>query len=209
LTNLISIKAEAKTGNEILSFNGCEVGYSLSDFWKWSVSNLISNATRGKLAEFIVGSAVGINPTDLRDEWDAYDLKTIEGIKIEVKSASYIQTWKQKDYSPIIFTIKPAKFWDSENNFTETEPKRHADVYVFCLLANKDQMTIDPLKLEQWEFFVLPTNALNNYTRSQSSITLKSLSNLTSSIKYCKLKDEIFNCFSIVKNETPHNTHQQ
>jgi hypothetical protein len=164
---------------------------TLLDFWRWSTSDILSNATRGKFAEFIVGTAVGLNPKNSRDEWDAYDLTTEDGIKIEVKSAAYIQCWSQKSFSKISFSIKPARYWESETNLQRGEPKRHADVYVFCHLKHKDQNTIDPLKMEQWDFYALPTYRLDNYERSQSSITINSLKKLTEPIKYSELKNEI------------------
>lgn len=189
--DLIKIKAEPKTGNEVLSENGARMKYTLLDFWRWSTSDILSNATRGKFAEFIVGTAVGLNPKNLRDEWDAYDLTTEDGIKIEVKSASYIQCWNQKCFSTISFSIKPSRYWDAETNMQRGEPKRHANLYVFCHLKHKDQNTINPLKMEQWDFYVLPTYRLDNYKRSKSSITINSLKKLTEPQKYCELKNEI------------------
>ena len=191
MSDLEVIKACPKTGDENLSDNGIDTNYSLLDFWRWSVSYILSNATRGRFTEFIVGSAVGLNPENLRDEWDAYDLTTEDGIKIEVKSAAYIQSWNQKSFSTISFSIKPAKFWDAENNMHRGEPKRHADIYVFCHLKHKDQSTIDPLKMEQWDFYVVPTCKLDNYGRSQSSITINSLRKLVNAVTYSKLKIEI------------------
>ncbi len=191
---LKTIKATPKIGNEHLTFNEKSVGYSLLEFWQWSVSDILSNATRGRFAEFIVGTAVGMNPKNLRDEWDAYDVTSETGIKIEVKSAAYIQSWAQKQYSKISFSIRTAQFWDADNGMSRGEPKRHADVYVFCLLHNKDQETIDPMKMEQWEFYVLPTCVIDNYQRSQSSITLNSLSRLTNCVNYDELKEKIENC---------------
>jgi len=191
MNELKRIKASLKNGNECLTDNGQNTNYNLLDFWRWSVSDLLSNATRGRFAEFIVGTAIGINSENLRDEWDAYDLITDDGIKIEVKSASYIQSWDQKRFSTISFSIKPTKYWDAETNIYRDEPKRHADVYVFCLLKHKDKNTIDPLKMEQWDFYVLPTYRLDNYQRSQSSITINSLEKLTNPKKYSELKDEI------------------
>ena len=35
--------------------------------------------------------------------------------------------------------------------------------------------TLDPLNLDQWSFYLVPTQMLNQRTRSQHSITLKSL----------------------------------
>jgi len=81
------IPIEQKTGFEPLTFNNLDTNFMLSDFWKWSVSDLISNATRGRFAEFIVASALEIDMTSIRDEWSPYDLITPEGIKVEVKSA--------------------------------------------------------------------------------------------------------------------------
>jgi len=190
INNFGKISINQKTGDERLTFNNLETGLKLIDFWQWSVSDIISNATRGRFAEFIVASALNIDLTIIRDEWGPYDLKSPEGIKIEVKSASYLQTWNQKDFSKISFSTKASIFWDSET-FTQTEPIRHADIYVFCLLKHKDQMTLDPMKLDQWEFYVVSTLALNNYKRSESSITLKSLQNLTSSVTYDKLRQTI------------------
>jgi hypothetical protein len=202
MKNLEKIKAIPKAGREKLSFQGDELEYNLLDFWRWSVSDILSNATRGRFAEFIVGTAIGLNPANLRDEWDSYDLTSEDGIKIEIKSAAYIQSWNQKDYSTISFSIKPARYWDSETNIQQEEPKRHADVYVFCLLKHKEQATIDPLKMEQWEFYVLPTFNLDNYERSQSSITINSLRKLTESIEYSDLKNEIGIAFKQQENHT-------
>ncbi|WP_372949975.1 hypothetical protein [Mariniphaga sp.] len=188
MNELKEIKAGLKTGNEYLTNNGQNTDYNLLDFWRWSVSDILSNATRGKFAEFIVGTAVELNPENLRDEWDAYDLTTADGIKIEVKSAAYIQSWNQKSFSTISFSIKPTRYWDAETNMQLGEPKRHADLYVFCHLKHKDQCIIDPLKMEQWDFFILPTYRLNNYERSQSSISINSLNKMTKPKKYSEIE---------------------
>jgi hypothetical protein len=193
---LKAIKAIPKTGSEKLTFENKETTYSLLDFWQWSVSDILSNATRGRFAEFIVGTAIDIDLKALRDEWDAYDLTTQSGIKIEVKSSSYIQSWQQFDFSTISFSIKLTKHGDAENGISRAEAKRHADLYVFCLLKHKEQETINPLQLEQWDFFVVPTYKLDNYTRSKSSITLNSLLKIADKIAYDKLKYTIENAYN-------------
>ena len=203
MNELKEIKASPKTGEENLTDNGQNTNYNLLDFWRWSVSDILSNATRGRFAEFVVGTAVGLNPENLRDEWDAYDLTTEDGIKIEVKSAAYIQCWNQKSFSTISFSIKPARYWDAETNMPRGEPKRHADLYVFCHLKHKDQETIDPLKMEQWDFYVLPTYRLDNYERSQSSITINSLKKLTEPKSYSELQSEIKKVYK--EQKTTHN----
>ena len=66
---------------------------TVGDFWQWAYSDLISNTDRGILAEYIVAIALGIDDT-VRVPWGPYDLVTPAGTKIEVKSGSYIQSWK-------------------------------------------------------------------------------------------------------------------
>ncbi len=191
MNQLKEIQANPKTGKEYLTNNEQSLNYNLLDFWRWNSSDLLSNTSRGRFAEFIVGTAIGLDNKDLRNEWDAYDLTNEDGIKIEVKSAAYIQSWCQKDFSTISFSIKSARNWDIESNMYRGKQKRQADIYVFCHLKHKDQNTIDPLKMEQWDFYVLPTYRLDNYERSKSSITLNSLRKLTEIKKYCELKNEI------------------
>lgn len=190
--NLPRIHATRRSGKEPLHSQGRHLGLSLLDFWQWSASDLLSNATRGRLAEFIVASALGIAQDGVRDEWGAYDLTTADGISVEVKSAAYLQSWNQRRFSSIIFNVPKTKAWSADTNLQEKEARRQAQVYVFALLAHKDKPTIDPLDVTQWIFYVLPTSILNNRTRSQKSITLPSLETLAGAgISYDKLQDEI------------------
>lgn len=186
-----------KTGEEQLTFNGHAIGYSLLDFWQWSASDLLSNALRGRFAEFLVGSALGLDVKQLRKEWDAFDLITKDGVKIEVKSAAYIQSWSQLDFSKISFSIRPTRAYEYETSKYSTEVIRQADVYVFCLLNHKDQNTVDPLKAEHWEFYVLPTHVLNAYPRSSSSITLNSLRKLTEALSFDRLQQGVIDAASL------------
>lgn len=189
--NLDRIQPIPKTGQEQLIYNEKSLGFSVLDFWRWSTSDILANTIRGGFAEFIVATATNIDLTVLRDEWSAYDLKTPEGIKLEIKSSAFIQSWFQRTLSTISFSTKPALYWDSFTNNQADIKQRHADVYVFCLLHHTDKPTIDPLNINQWEFYVLATQQLNEYKRSQHSITLKSLRALTPFIPYDKLKETI------------------
>lgn len=193
MSNLGAIKTTLKTGNEGFIFNGKRIERNLVDFWKWSVSDLVSNATRGRLAEFIVACALDIEITTPRGEWQAYDLITKEGIKLEIKSAAYLQSWYQKNYSKISFSIKKSRSWDVCTGKMAKTARRHVDAYVFCLLAHKDKKTVNPRDLSQWQFYVLSIAEVENYPRSQSSITLKSLRKLTGKhIVYNQLQKKVY-----------------
>ena len=164
-----------KTGNEPFHRSGATQGFSVLDFWQWSMADLVSNATRGVLAEFIVAQALGIATTGVSEEWAPYDLRTVQGVPIEVKSAAYLQSWAQRRLSPILFNVSKKRVLNAATNQMVDEPTRTAQVYVFALLAHQDQTTLDPLNLDQWRFYVLSTAKLNERTRSQHSITLPSL----------------------------------
>jgi hypothetical protein len=45
--------------------------------------------------------------------------------------------------------------------------------------------------MNQWEFYVMATKELNDYTRSQYSITLKSLQQLVNPVPYDQLNAQI------------------
>tara|TARA_R110000765_G_scaffold335086_2_gene425433 strand:- start:326 stop:901 length:576 start_codon:yes stop_codon:yes gene_type:complete len=171
--NLNAIIAQPKSGEEKFRFNEGNIDFKLNEFWKWNQSNLLENRTRGILAEFIVKQALNID-NNIRVEWDSYDLITKEGIKIEVKSAAYIQSWIQKKYSDISFGIAPAKM-DPIHPLYDGTSKRWSDLYIFCVLENKDQETINPLNLNQWVFYVLKTEILDLKVPNQKTIGLNSL----------------------------------
>jgi hypothetical protein len=111
-------------------------------------------------------------------EWNAYDVLTKTGLKIEVKSAAFVQNWHQKAPSKIRFGIHPTKGWDASTNIFSPEIKRQADVYIFALLSHQDRATIDALNVAQWDFYVLLTSSLNTKSLSQKTISLGALQKL-------------------------------
>lgn len=166
---------------------------TLSAYWEWAHSNLMDNAERGALAEFIVKQAVG-DMSATRTNWDAYDLLSPEGIKVEIKASGYLQSWDQDKFSSIKFSIRPTYGWDARTNSTDTVMRRQSDVYVFCLHKHKDKSTVNPLDIEQWEFYVVPTRTLNERCGDQKSITLSALKALgIEPVKYESIKKEILN----------------
>lgn len=167
MENNFSVKTIKKIWNEIFSFNKNNFDFQLLDFWSWNGSDLLNNTMRWKLAEFIIAKALGIT-NSYRIEWDEYDL-VYNDLKIEIKSWSYIQSWEQNKYSNIILSIKPTK------DYNWNELKRRSDIYVFAILSHKDAKTINPLKLEQWDFYIIKTNILNKKLWNQKTIWLNSL----------------------------------
>lgn len=166
-----------RTGAETFAVQSHALDITVLDFWQWSASDLLSNATRGILAELIVASALGL-AKGVRNEWDPYDLKMTDGKTVEVKASGYIQSWGQKEFTRPVFGIAPSFAWDPETNSYQSEKMRQADIYIFCLLHHKDQATINPLDLDQWTFYLLQTSVLNTKLEVQKTITLSSLRRL-------------------------------
>ena len=114
---LPALDIERKSGEECFRKDGSDLDFDLLDFWQWSMSDLVNNATRGVLAEYIVARALGVPVNKTRDFWAPYDL-AVSGrtkTKIEVKSSSYVQSWGQSSFSSISFDISPSYAWDYEN----------------------------------------------------------------------------------------------
>lgn len=196
MNDLGPIELRPKTGAEPFIADGTAAGFELLEFWRWSGSDLVANTTRGILAEFIVAKALGIDTGRPREPWAAYDLTwpVADGVDlaIEVKSSGYIQSWSQRRLSTIQFLVPARRPYDESTGELEATPRRSAHVYVFALLAHKDQRTIDPLQLDQWEFHVLATQVLDERKRSQHSVTLNSLRDLAGpAVSFSALREAV------------------
>jgi len=185
------LRPERKSGEEPIHADGVPVGASLLEFWRWSGSDLVGNAQRGILAEYLVALALRV-AGGIRTEWDAYDLETDSGIKIEVKASGFIQSWKQEKLSKVVFDIAPKLGWDASTNLSATRAVRPADVYVFAVHFHTEQASIDPLDVSQWEFYVVGTPDLEQGRESQKTISLGALNTLCSkAVPFAELPDAV------------------
>ena len=158
----------------------------------WCYPNLLENITRGVVAEYLVACALGLDGTP-RVEWDSVDLRYPRGT-IEVKSAAYLQSWTQKKFSAIQFDIaKRTNFWNSATGKSETltTPQRVADLYVFCLLAEKDQRRVDPLDPDQWIFYPLRRQTIDDVFANQKTVALSRVEKVAVPTAFAALTEAI------------------
>ena len=135
--NLGPLPLRRKTGEEPFRDGEHVLDVRLVDYWCWSASDLVSNAQRGTLAEFLVARALGVDD-GLRTEWDPVDVRTRSGAKIEVKAAGYVQSWHQSSYSQISFNIGPKRPWDAKSNTSSDTPVRSAGLaYVWVAVQSR------------------------------------------------------------------------
>ncbi|MBI1756328.1 MAG: hypothetical protein HYR64_04380 [Fimbriimonas ginsengisoli] len=156
-------------------------------FYEWAYGDHLSNANRGVLAEFIVRSVLDC-PAEVRSEWDACDLKTADGLRIEVKSGAYLQSWNQAKPSVIRFDIGRKRGWDAATNEYSEFPARTAQVYVFCLFVTKDRDGANPLDVSQWRFLVLATALMNERLPEWKSVGARTLEKLGTWTCYAELR---------------------
>lgn len=131
---------------------------SVRDFRAWSMSDLRANTVRSMLAEFLVARALNATHRP-RIEWDAYDVVTPDGLKLEVKSGAYLQAWEQSQLSIITFGGLRARTWTQAEGYSEAG-SYNADGYVFAVLGATDHERYDALDVDQWLFWVLPRDVL-------------------------------------------------
>lgn len=194
MTSFRYSKPKPRDASQPFQDGSTKLDFALVDFWRWSASDLLNNVIRGNLAEFIVAKALGIS-TEVRTVWAAYDLllplEPGRELKIEVKSAAYLQGWEQDKYSRIQFDVRKTKALDETTSVYAGTSKRQADVYVFALLKHKDRPTVEPLNLAQWDFYVLPTRTLDHEIGEGHSISLKALEKLTVPVSFSCLRQAV------------------
>jgi hypothetical protein len=183
---------ELLSGKESFLLDNIPTDYQLYDFWRWSSSDLLSNAMRGKIAEFIVAKALDIDTDTPRDEWDSYDLLYDGKFKVEVKASAYVQSWHsdKRANSTIQFTIRPTKEWTVEG--FRSESVRQSDMYIFCVHAERVKSKANPMLLEQWEFYPVLTKDITNKLGNQKTAGLSTIKRLCPKpVKYDNLHDAV------------------
>lgn len=195
-------------GSDCFIYNGGEV-CSVLDMWRYSYSHLLGQYAR--IAEFIVAKSLGIEKAENVGYWTAYDM-TYRGMRIEVKETSYIHPWNEKNISTKrTFSIAPSKnaYWDSGVDEGEKSVfSRQSDVYVFCINEHKEINSADPLNLDVWSFYVIPTAKINEYAENngnsnQKTISMGAVRRLAShSVRFGELMNEVDSVITSIIEET-------
>lgn len=187
------------TGDEKFRFREGFLNETVKDFWAWSMSRLLADGPRADLAEFIVNTALGADTSNAKRGWGECDI-LYNGIRIEIKCSSVLQAWERKTPAKPVFSIGKTLNCDIMETETGYEyvgrdglpAERRSELYVFCLFANGDRETADPMDLEQWKFYIVPTKVINEKCRDKRSISLNGLARLGySPVNYCEIKSVV------------------
>lgn len=159
------------TGKEKFIFRCNELDFDYYDFWKFHFSNIYNEY--GEIAEFIVAKALGINKAQNDEYWTLWDI-TYRERRIEVKATAYYHPWNSvgKVSNQRRFGITKANGSYDEEISGNTEKCRQNDIYVFCLNTGKTEETANPLILDNWEFYIIPTSVINRECNDNKTISL-------------------------------------
>ncbi len=178
------------SGQEQFTLGGNSIGFSVLDYWRFQHSNIW--ASQEEIAEFIVAKALGQEQPYNKNGWTLWDMN-YQGKRIEVKETGYYHSWridgkvsKQRTFS-ITQAYSVYKNRSSGSN-------RQNDVYVFCLNTGDTQETSNPLALENWRFWVVPTSTINRLCGDNKTISLgrvKRIAGLKEGLVYDELREAV------------------
>ncbi len=158
----------------------------IKDFWQWTYSDLLISKNRDDVGLFLVANALDLTRMP-RINWGKIDLRYRKK-KIAVRTSGYIQSWKQKKPKRISFDISPKKGIDAKKEDSMTFRNRDAEIYIFCVLVEKDVKKIDILNLEQWNFYIVRASTLDEYYPNNKKLSIRPLKQLAGPLKQDRIK---------------------
>lgn len=173
------------TGNEKFTLDGKATDMDILDFWRWHFCERFD--LHEKFAEYIVAKALGMTEADNVGTWTLFDI-LYRNTRIEVKETAYMHAWqtdeKEKSQARIFGITKAYSQYKNQSSKFE----RQNDIYVFCLNTGMTRAESDPLVLEHWEFYIVPTSVINEKCGNAKTISLSRLRKITSAIGYKDIK---------------------
>ena len=186
-------------GNEEFTYYDQKTEMNISDFWRWHYSDVYD--LQDKIAEYVVAKALGCSEPYNVGTWTLFDI-LYRGYRIEVKETSYYHSWQTDEETKSrqrIFGITKA-YSEYQNNKSIFE--RQNDIYVFCLNTGDTKNDSNPLKLENWEFYIIPTAIIDKECGNGKTISLSKVRKLAEKLQYDEIKkriDEIIDSFRVNK----------
>lgn len=132
---------------------------------------LVQNDLRSAYVEEQIAILLGSRWRYAGADWGPFDFES-EGVRLEVKQSAALQSWRHTPGRGS-FNIAPKKGVFVGPLF-ESSPGRHADLYVFAWHGVIDQ-SADHRDVNQWTYFVCPTESLPMHQRSLTRARLEQL----------------------------------
>ena len=187
--NKIKVQSDKHlTGNEEFTLEGKPTGMTMLEFWRWKYSEIYD--IQDELAEFIVAKALGLKEAYNVGNWTLFDID-YRDTRIEVKETSYQHAWQtdeEEKSKQRTFSITKAYSEYADNT---SEYERQNDIYVFCLNTGMTRAESNPLQLEHWEFYIVPTDVINEECGDGKTVSLSRIRQMTDKVDYSQIKNMI------------------
>lgn len=170
-------------GTEPFTNHGSVTGLTIRDYWSFQFSNVLH--VPEEVAEFLVAKALGKDKPENKHQWTLFDMM-YEGKRIEVKETSFYHSWSKPGV-----TSRRNSFGITMAYGEDGVYERQNDLYVFCLLKGDDEESAWPLKVENWEFYVVPTSTINKRFANQKTVSLSRIQKLVDPVSWEDLKPTI------------------
>ena len=159
---------------------------TISDFWKWACSDIIIPSNRDDYALFLVANSLELSKMP-RIHWENSDLRYRKK-KIALRSSAYVEHWKQKRPKRLSFDIAPKKGLDAQTKESLTFTNRSPEIYIFAVLTEKRLPKIDVLDLDQWDFYIVRTEMLDEHHYETKKLGIRALQKLASPVHHSRLR---------------------
>lgn len=182
--------------DEMFTMDGVPI-LSVLDYWRQECCALVS--LQDSIAEFLVSRALGVTKAENIVKWTGYDV-SYKSKRIEVKATSYIHQWNKGNFSENrVFSIAPSntEWWAIKDESERRKLSRQSEMYVFCVNTQRDYEHFDPLRVDSWEFYVIPTFRINERCErignpNQKTIRMSRVKKLAGEpVKWTGLKEKV------------------
>ncbi|MDH2907924.1 MAG: hypothetical protein PXX83_07515, partial [Candidatus Nitrosotalea sp.] len=145
----------------------------------------------GMMGQYIVAWALGIDNIS-NDTWQSYDLLSPNGKKIEVKTTSYLQVWKQVRKPIPQFKIRKTYAFSKDTGYSKTNDFQ-ADIYVLCYFFENNKEIADVTNLNQWKFWVFQRTTIELLFEKRMTVRVSELEKKFASVQATDLGKVILN----------------
>ena len=148
---------------------------------------LVTNVLRGQLVEAMIALAIEPGWNWCSADYSSWDFERADGMRLEVKQSSYLQTWAAPSHGIVRpgFDVAARKGrW--EGAIWVEDAGRAAHLYVLAYHDVRDS-SADHRDPEQWEFYVISSAALPSTKR----LSLRTAATLSRPVRIAGLSERV------------------
>jgi hypothetical protein len=148
-------------GNRAGNLNGTDVRGHAENFLFGKP--LVVNVYRSVIVEAMIDLALGDCWEWVAGDYGPFDFQHRDGTRLEVKQASYQQTWELTvEPAPRFDVAKRTGFYQQNKWHKHDLPDRNTDLYVFGYHGVEERSLADHRRADQWMFAIVDAASLDD-----------------------------------------------